>query len=107
MITEDKLGKALTYLAETDETCAKAKSLMKGLEYRLKTNKAIAFLDAEGAQGVRENIAYQDTRFTDTVGRYENAVADYETMANKRKTAELIVEVWRSVNSARSRGIIT
>jgi len=104
VITEEKLTKALTYLASTDESCAKAKSLVKGLEYRLKTNKAIAFLDAEGTQGVREHLAYKDKRYTDTVDQYQNAVCDFETMANRRKTAELIVETWRSLNANQRRG---
>jgi len=40
------------------------------------------------------------------VNEYENAVADAELYANKRKTEELIIEVWRSINAGRRKGNI-
>lgn len=104
MISDDKLQKALIYLAETDEPCAKARGLLAGLDRQEKTIKSVAFLDAVGKVAEREASAYISQAFCEHITKIENATVDYETMRNKRMTAELIVEVWRSENANRRRG---
>lgn len=109
MITEDRLQKALHYLAETDEPHAQAKALMKGLEKQEKTVKARAFIEAKGQGGVaeREAIAVTSKEYTDWNGRYEDSIMDYEVLNNKRLREQLVIEVWRSLNSSRNKGNIT
>jgi hypothetical protein len=41
------------------------------------------------------------------VQRHREATYDYELLKAKRKRAEVTIDTWRSLNSARSRGIIT
>lgn len=105
-ISDDRLQKALTYLAQTDEEAANAKASMKALEQKRKTIKGLAFIEASGTVGEREAKAYASQEYQDIVEQYENAVADAELYANKRKTEELIIEVWRSSNANRRRGNI-
>lgn len=109
MINEEKLQKALDYLATTDEPCAKARGLLAGLERQEKTVKAIAFLDTAGQKltvAEREAVAYSHSTYREHTQKIADATADFETMRNKRLTAELIVEVWRSINASRRKGNI-
>lgn len=106
MISEDRLQKALTYLAETDEPSAKARAYVKGLEQQRKTVKAFAFLSASGTMAEKEAKAYASPEYEEVTQAIENAVADAELYFNKRSTEMLIVEVWRSVNAGRRKGNI-
>lgn len=104
MISESQVEKALHYLAESDEDAAKAKARVKGLEQKAKTIIAVAFLEAEGAQGERQQKAFISDAYKAHTEEYENAVYDNELYANKRKRAELTIDVWRSINANRRQG---
>ncbi len=108
LITEDRLQKSLTYIAETDEQHATAKALMKGLEKQEKTVKAKLFIEANGKGGVaeREAIVYASPEYKEWIGKYEDSIVDYEILNNKRLREILIIDVWRSLNSSRNKGNI-
>lgn len=92
----------LTNLAESDEPAARAKALMKGLELKLKRVKAFEFLNAKGSSvSERMEKAYNSAQYSDTAKEYENAIADYELLANQRNTWTLGFEYWRSNNANR------
>jgi hypothetical protein len=107
MINADRLQKVLTYLAETDEPAARAKSLVTGLEESLKSIRADQFLQAKGTNGEREAFALSSQAYKDHIEKIKDATYDYEVMRNKRTTAVLIVEVWRSEQANRRSGNIT
>lgn len=108
MISPDRLQKALTYLAETDEPCARARSLMMGLEKQEKTVLAMQFLGVtSGTVEERKAKAQATPQYQNWRETYEAAVLDFELYRNKRTTEELIVEVWRSVNANRRHGNVT
>ena len=99
---------AVRYLGETDEQYAVAKAAMIAGKERLKTALAQCFLDANGSNvKERESNALCSQIYRTQIDVYENAILDFETMKNKRLRAELTVEVWRSLNSARSKGVAT
>lgn len=104
MIGDEKVTKALKYLAETDEPCAKARAYMEGLKDLEKTILGEVFLDEGGTIAERDAKARTSAEYHEWRDNCEQARTDYYTMANKRKTAELIVEVWRSENANRRRG---
>lgn len=104
MISDERLQKSLCYLSETDEPCARSKSLMIGLENQLKTVKSIAFLNTTGTMAEREAYAYSHETYKTHVVALEKATYDYEAMRNKRLTEEMIVECWRSLNANRRKG---
>ena len=104
MITDEKLQKALTYLAETDEPCAKAKSFLAGTEKQEKTIIAIEFANGERGVEEKKQAAHRSPAYELWRRAYQNAVYDFEIMRNKRQTAELIVEVWRTVQANQRRG---
>ena len=108
LINEDRLQTALTRLAETDEDHAKAKAHMKATEERKKTVKASLFLDTEGRGAIaqREALVESHPEYQQWVEDYENAVYSYELLNNQRLREQLVIEVWRSLNSSRNRGNI-
>jgi len=105
MISEDRLQKALTYLAETDEEVAQLKGNMERGEYLKKRTRAAEFLSAEG-KSVEERKAKAEISkdVEDIEHDYTRALVAYEHVAAKRKTEALIVDVWRSVNASRRQG---
>ena len=103
-ISDDRLKKALTYLAETDVEAAKAKAYGEGLSEQRKSIKALLFNDAQGSNEVRTNIAYASDEYRDHVDKLTVAIKDFEILKNKRLTEALIVEVWRSCNANRRSG---
>lgn len=105
MISDERLQKSLKYLAETDEECAQAKALMKGMEHKLKTIRYVVYLEAQGNTiADREAQSYASETYRQAVKDYQDAVYQYETLATKRATETLIVEVWRSMNANRRQG---
>ena len=106
MITEQQVQKAIDYLTKTDEPCAKAKARMKVSEQLRKTSEATAFLKATGSGVVRKQEAYASQEFIEATNEIYNATMDFEIMANKRKRAELTIDVWRSLNANQRRGNI-
>jgi len=100
-ITEERMEKALQYLATTDEETAKAKSYLEGKKEQKKTILAVRFLNSEGTGQQKEAEALASDQFDEWKRDYEGAVLDYETLRNRRKTAELLCELWRSLNSNR------
>jgi hypothetical protein len=107
VISADRLQKSLTYLAETDEPCAKAKSLMIGLERQEKTILAMQYLGFTGTVEERKAKAQATPQYQNWRETYEQAVFDYELMKNKRSTEEMVIECWRSLNANQRRGNIT
>jgi len=101
-INQNRMEKALDYLSATDEPCALARSNMEGLKEQKKTILAIAFLDnKEGTDKTKDSKACSSEKFAEWHTKYEESVFVYETFRNRRKTAELLIEAWRSINSNR------
>ena len=102
--TEQDAERALNYLAETDEPYAKAYAAKDAFKERIKLAKAKVFLESR-ANTVKEREAEAESseEVASYVDDWENAVADWKLMDNKRKRAELTIDVWRSVNASRRR----
>ena len=99
MISDKRLEKALTYLSETCETAAHAKSYVEGRRQRGKTKKAMAFLEADGTVAERDAKSVTSEAFTTWTDDLENAVAESETFENKRKVEELIVRTYQTISA--------
>ena len=107
MITKDRLQAALTYLAETDEECAKFRSDHARAEFAAKSIKNTIFCAATGG-----SIADR-TALAEVSDEYQQAKADefqeffnYEAMKNKRATQVIVIDTWRSLNAGRNKGQI-
>ena len=106
--TLETASQAVQRIAETDLTYAKAKAHYLAEKELLKVYYSMAYLDVE--QGTVENrkaSAFASSMYREALNRYRDAAYHYETIGAQRKSAELAYELWRSYNSARSRGIVT
>ncbi|KKK93781.1 hypothetical protein LCGC14_2689430 [marine sediment metagenome] len=101
-INQERMEKALDYLSTTDELCALAKANTEGLKEQKKTILAVSFLEhKEGTDKAKDSKACSSDKFLEWQTNYKESVYVYETFRNRRKTAELLIEVWRSINSNR------
>jgi len=105
MISDEKRDKALTYLAETDISAAEARADVERQEYILKQIKAAAYLDSmESTIDAKKADVEIDQSVLDQKENCIQSLIDYQGVANKRETARLIIEVWRSENANRRQG---
>jgi len=106
MIDFSDAEKALDYLKSTDTPAAKAKCLYEALDDQKKTVLAIVFMGSKGGAGERAKNAEGSEEYINHLGKLNDARLDFETLRNKRKSAELQIEMWRSVNSNQRKGNI-
>lgn len=100
----ERVGKAINFLANSDEQYGKLCAAVSAVEHKGKTIKAIEYLKASGPVAERNAIVECSQAFKDWTEELENITADREILRARRKTAELLIEVWRSVNSSRRQG---
>jgi hypothetical protein len=101
------MEKALTYLSQTDEEAARAKSLMIGIEEQKRTVISIAMLESsEKSAAMKEVDARTSESYIKWANDYKTAVYEYERIRNKRITEATIVDAWRSYNSNKKKGNI-
>jgi hypothetical protein len=101
MISEDRMTKALTYLAETDEDCAELKANVARTEYIAKLREATAFKIAEGNVESRKADAKLSREAQEAWDLHFIAMTDYERVRAKRETQSIIIDTWRSLNANR------
>lgn len=101
---EDKVGKALQYLAETDGEYGQLVGAVTAHEHFVKVAKANAFLRADGSAAQREQEALASEEYRQAVEDLTNVTADRETIRAKRKRAELVVAVWQTCSANRRQG---
>ena len=98
-INRERMEEALDYLSDTCEEAAHAKSYVEGLRQKGKSEKAIAFLMADGTVAEREAKSVTSEGFTKWTNDLENAVADSEKYENHRKIEELIVRTYQTISA--------
>lgn len=101
MISQDRLEKAMTYLATTDEEAAELLANMERAEFKAKAVKDALIKHGEGGLGDRTAAAGCSPEYTEAMDHYFAAVRAYNATKNKRQTEALIVDVWRSQNANR------
>lgn len=104
MIDEDRLQKALTYLATTDEPCAALRADMERAEYKAKAVKSTVFKHSQGSVADRNAIAETAEETSAAWDQFFDLSYKYEAMKNKRATEVIVIETWRSLNSNRRMG---
>lgn len=105
---DERVERALNYLAETDEPAAKAKTLYHGFEAQIKTVQALEFkkLPKSGMTiPEKEAEVYTSQPYIEHHKKIYEAMLDFELFRNRRNTAELLLEYWRSVNSNKKAGL--
>ena len=108
MINLEQVEAGLDFLSQTDEQFGLAKARMMAAKEMLKTDYSLAYLltDHTLKVGDRAAEAQVSAKYVLALKEYEDSVADYEIMKARRLRIELNIEVWRSVNSSRSKGLV-
>jgi uncharacterized protein (UPF0335 family) len=106
LITTERLENALAKLASTDGEVADLHAEVERAEYRAKAVKDAVFLRSEGSVAERTAIAGTHLEYAASMEKYFAALAKHETVKNERSREVLIIDVWRSMSSARTKGLI-
>ncbi len=105
VVTEDRAGKALRYLALTDQESADAKVAVAKAEYYCELVRAQVMLEQkEGSIAHKEAIAEVDERTQKAEDARMKAIGAFEYLKAKRATEIWVIEMWRSLNSNRRQG---
>lgn len=105
MISEERAGKSLNYLASTDEEVAEAKVAVARCEYHCDLVRAQVLLEqTEGSVAIKEAKAEVDERTQKAEEQRLKAIGVFEHLKAKRATAEWVIETWRSLNANRRQG---
>jgi hypothetical protein len=107
LIPDRRLEKALAKLAETDTLAADLHAEMKRAEFRAKAVKGALFLRVTGSNATeRAAKAESSDEYSTAMDAYFDALKAYERLENERAREVIIIECWRSMNSARTKGLI-
>ena len=100
-INPERIERALHYLAETDLSYAEAKAALESAEILRKRVRARVFLTEDGTVAERQAEAetHHDTEAADD--QYVQAIKAFEELKARRQRAELLIDVWRSLEATR------
>ena len=106
-INRERMERALNFLSETDQEYANSKALYDGLCEQRKIVKAnCALRSGESSAAARENTAYTMPDYVLHIQKMETAELNFLTLQAQRNTAGILIDCWRSLNAARSKGQI-
>jgi hypothetical protein len=107
LVTDQRLEAALGKLAKTDQLAADLHMNVERAEFKAKAVKDAIFLRADGAN-IAERQAQAGTHadYVEEMDKYFEALKAYEGLKNERAREVLVIEVWRSLNSARNKGLL-
>ena len=98
----EKVERCLNYLAKTDTEIAGLKAAMKAEEHMQKHYRSMAMASSSAKSVAAKEVEYYaSTAYRDSIERYQNIVADYETLHARRATAMLTIDVWRTAEASR------
>ncbi len=106
-ISEERMERALDFLAQTDSEYAERVGAVMRYEFMLEAAEALAFKasDATSAEARK-----QDAKISEPVRKAQEdliqATVERERVKAQRKRAEITIETWRSLNANRRQGNI-
>lgn len=104
-LTFESAEKALYFLRDTARKYGSLKGHQLFTEANLRRIKSIQMLELEGSLGEREAKAYASEPYLRAMKDYEDTTAEFETLRAQRDAAAIAVEMWRSINSSKAKGI--
>jgi hypothetical protein len=103
MINQDKMEAAMLFLAESDLPYAQAKTSLMQTEILCKRTRARIFLSSDGSVESRKAAAETHGEAIAADDQYCEATLAFETLKARRSRAEIVVDVWRSINASQRR----
>lgn len=104
-LTEDRVDKAMHLLAETDAEIADSKVAVLRSEMKAKSIEALIYTALTGSIEDRKQAVRLDPRFEAAWEEHFRCVAHHERLKNFRDREVLVIELYRSVLSARKAGM--
>ena len=104
MISNESMEKALHYLVDTDDSAAEAFALVKKLEDNEEYVLGKVFLQAAGTVAERHAISATSDVYQDYLEKIENSWADHKIIENKRATAKIYIDVYRTISANQRNG---
>jgi|TARA_R100000458_G_C8207859_1_gene196311 conjugal transfer/entry exclusion protein len=103
MITEDRLEKALAYLAQTDEQSAEASANVKYLDRLLKRRKALFITGESNLKSIsaKEQAYYASDDYQKAVQEIYDAEVKASTLENKRDKEGMVIDLFRTLEASR------
>lgn len=103
-LTEDKVFEILTWLSVSDAKYAAAKADLESAEILRKRVRQRVWHEADGTAGERaaEAEISDDAQAADDA--YIAALRAFETLKGQRQTANMLVEIYRTLESSRRAG---
>jgi len=96
----------LKYLAETDETYAKLSASTESIKDAIKHTKGKFISESSLSVSKAENDFYASQEYLDSIKLLKDGNESVFTLRNKRATAILRIEVWRTLEASRRKGNI-
>ena len=101
-----KTQAAVNYLAETDISHATARANYHALAEMRKTVRAFCFQDAKGGVKEREMAAECHPDYVAHIEKIKQSEIEFHILHNKRKSAEMVVELYRTYSANVRKGNI-
>ena len=106
-ITTELMEEMVLFLSQSDQEMARTKALFNGLDRQTKIIKAMQFTRSqEKSQGAREQAAYVSPPYREHIEKLQIAENAYLELMERRSTSIVIIDCWRSLNSARAKGVL-
>lgn len=107
-ISDERLDKAMQYLATTDTEFAEWRGAVLRTEYLADVAESLAYkaLGSEGSVEDRKKAAKASEQVQKAMDEHIKAVVAFETLKARRQREVLVVELWRSTNANRRQGNI-
>jgi hypothetical protein len=104
-VSDDRLDKAMAFLAQTDSEFAEWRGAMLRAEYMAECAESLAYAAiTEGSVEDRKRAAKVAEPVKQAMENYFKAVVEFERLKARRTREVLVVELWRSVNANRRVG---
>ncbi len=107
VVSDERMEIALKRLARSDALVAELHAKTERAEFSAKATKDTIFLREEGSVSDRQAKAGTSLEYAAAMQHYFDALQAYETCKNERSKEVLCIDVWRSENSTRNKGLIT
>jgi hypothetical protein len=100
LIDQAKMEAAMEYLAETDNSYAIAKTDVLRAEILAKRARARIFVGESGSIEARKASSEGHEEVIAADEELMRATLEYEAIKAKRQRAEIVIDVWRSLNAS-------
>lgn len=101
MVDEQQLERAMNYLAQTDADYAAEKAGLLRCEILCKRVRSRVLLTFDGSVEIRKAQAETHPEVIEADDALIKATETFEKLKARRQRAEIVVEVWRSLEASR------